>query len=229
MSQSNEPSYYEIALTNRQVLMVFVVLLVCVVIAFISGVWVGRGADSNRPTIEVAEVVSPDAGEEGETPEVGELNFFAEKPDPGATGMEPAQAVESPSSETTLLQDVSGDTDAAEPAVEAPSSSQPETREARAEPAPTPVETAPTQSADTAAPGQGEHVIQVFSSTDQQQARQLIQTLTSGGYPAFLSPVDVRGQTMYRVRIGPYVDPKEAETVAERVRKSYRLDTWVTR
>jgi len=34
---------------------------------------------------------------------------------------------------------------------------------------------------------------------------------------------------MYRVRIGPYVDPKEAESVAERVRKSYRLDTWVTR
>jgi cell division septation protein DedD len=72
-------------------------------------------------------------------------------------------------------------------------------------------------------------VIQVFSSTDQEQAKHLIQTLTSGGYPAFLSPVEVRGQTMYRVRIGPYVDPKEAESVAERVRKSYRLDTWVTR
>ena len=91
------------------------------------------------------------------------------------------------------------------------------------------VATAATQPGSAAPAGQGEHVIQVFSSTDQQQAKQLIQTLTSGGYPAFLSPVDVRGQTMYRVRIGPYVDPKEAETVAERVRKSYRLDTWVTR
>jgi len=229
VSQSNEPSYYEIALTNRQVLMVFVVLLVCVVIAFISGVWVGRGADSDLSTIGVAEVVPPDAGEEGETPEVGELNFFAEKPDSGPSSGELAQSVESPSDETTLLQDVSGDRDSADSAVEAPPASQPETGDARAEPAPTPVETATTQSTETAAPGQGEHVIQVFSSTDQQQARQLIQTLTSGRYPAFLSPVDVRGQTMYRVRIGPYVDPKEAETVAERVRKSYRLDTWVTR
>jgi cell division septation protein DedD len=229
VSQSNEPSYYEIALTNRQVLMVFVVLLVCVVIAFISGVWVGRGADTDLPSIGVADFVPSDSGEEGEAPEVGELNFFAEKPDPETTGREPAQAAESPSSGTTLLQDVSGDKDSSESAVEAPPSTQAETREARAEQAPAPVETAPTQSAEAAAPGQGEHVIQVFSSTDQQQARQLIQTLTSGGYPAFLSPVDVRGQTMYRVRIGPYVDPKEAETVAERVRKSYRLDTWVTR
>lgn len=227
MSQSNEPSYYEIALTNRQVLMVFVVLLVCVVIAFISGVWVGRGADSDLPTTGVAEVVPPDAEEEGEVPEVGELNFFAEKPESATTGREPAQAAKSTGS--TLLEDVSGDKDSAKSAVEPAPSPLAEAKEAQTEPVPEPVEAAATQSAGAAAPGQGEHVIQVFSSTDQQQARQLIQTLTSGGYPAFLSPVDVRGQTMYRVRIGPYVDPKEAETVAERVRKSYRLDTWVTR
>ncbi|MGB5401730.1 MAG: hypothetical protein WBO71_16065, partial [Thermoanaerobaculia bacterium] len=63
MSQQNEPSYYEIALTNRQVLMVFVVLLVCVVVAFISGVWVGRGDDSELPTIGVAEAVPSDTEE----------------------------------------------------------------------------------------------------------------------------------------------------------------------
>ena len=39
---SDEPSYYEIALTNRQVLASFVVLLGCVLVAFGMGVWVGR-------------------------------------------------------------------------------------------------------------------------------------------------------------------------------------------
>ena len=36
MHDSQEPSYYEIALTNRQVLVFFVVLLLCVVGAFFS-------------------------------------------------------------------------------------------------------------------------------------------------------------------------------------------------
>jgi cell division septation protein DedD len=229
VSQSNEPSYYEIALTNRQVLMVFVVLLVCVLVAFISGVWVGRGNDSESPTIGVAEVVPAEAEQGGEAPEVGELNFFAEKSEGDQGGGALVEAAESPSSETTLLQDVSGVEDSAEAPSESPSSPRAEDEKARTEPTPESVEAAPTRADSGAAAGQGEHVIQVFSSTDQQQAKQLIQTLTSGGYPAYLSPVEVRGQTMYRVRIGPYVDPQEAESGAERVRKSYRLDTWVTR
>ena len=229
MSQSNEPSYYEIALTNRQVLMVFVVLLVCVVVAFISGVWVGRGGDSESPAVAVAEVASSDAEQGGEAPEIGELNFFAEKSEADRGGGALAQAAESPSSDTTLLQDVSGEKEPAKAPVESPPAPRVEDQDARTDPAPEPVETASTEPAGASAAGMGEHVIQVFSSTDQQQAKQLIRTLTSGGYPAFLSPVEVRGQTMYRVRIGPYVDPKEAESVAERVRKSYRLDTWVTR
>jgi len=229
VSQSNEPSYYEIALTNRQVLMVFVVLLVCVVVAFISGVWVGRGSDSELPTMGVAEAVPSDTEEGSEAPEVGELNFFAEKSEGDRGSGALAKAVESPSSETTLLQDVRGDENSAKSPGDSPPTARVEEKQAPTEPAPEPVETASNQAVGAAADGQGEHVIQVFSSTDQQQAKHLIQTLTSGGYPAFLSPVDVRGQTMYRVRIGPYVDPKEAESVAERVRKSYRLDTWVTR
>ena len=229
MSQSNEPSYYEIALTNRQVLMVFVVLLVCVVIAFISGVWVGRGSESELSSVRAAEVLSPDVEGEGPAPEVGELNFFAEKPEADRSAGALAETAEGPSGSTTLLQDVGGDQETVKSSGDTPRSTPAETRKAGAEPTPEPVEAAPTESVAAQAPGQGEHVIQVFSSTDQQQAKQLIQTLTSGGYPAFLSPVDVRGQTMYRVRIGPYVDPKEAESVAERVRKAYRLDTWVTR
>src|ERR1700730_4361750 len=42
VSVSHEPSYYEIALTNRQVVVAFVILLTCVVAAFFSGVWIGR-------------------------------------------------------------------------------------------------------------------------------------------------------------------------------------------
>ncbi|RMH17035.1 MAG: hypothetical protein D6696_16705, partial [Acidobacteria bacterium] len=42
MSDSHEPSYYEIALTNRQVMVAFVALLLCLLAAFVGGVWLGR-------------------------------------------------------------------------------------------------------------------------------------------------------------------------------------------
>jgi len=34
---------------------------------------------------------------------------------------------------------------------------------------------------------------------------------------------------MMRVRIGPYSQLANAETVAERIRREFKLDTWVTR
>jgi hypothetical protein len=42
VTEPREPSYYEIALTNRQVVVAFVILLVCLLSAFFSGVWIGR-------------------------------------------------------------------------------------------------------------------------------------------------------------------------------------------
>ena len=55
-SESHEPSYYEVALTNRQVLIAFVVLLTSIVAAFLSGVWIGRGGSSPaRPTAGISE------------------------------------------------------------------------------------------------------------------------------------------------------------------------------
>ena len=52
--------------------------------------------------------------------------------------------------------------------------------------------------------------------------------LAQGGHPAFLSPVEVRGRTMYRVRIGPYAERELAEQVADTVRRTFKLDTWIT-
>ena len=215
--------------------MVFVVLLVCVVVAFVSGVWVGRGADQEAPSVEVAAATAQEGpSDETGTPAVGELNFFAERTEtsaPQAGSL--AEVAGKPSAQTTLLEDVGGSQEPEEASREAPPAPRAEAEGSPPAEQPSGAEllasTGVTETPSPPAAAQGQHVIQVFSSTDQQQARQLIQTLTSGGYPAFLSPVEVRGQTMYRVRIGPYADPQEAESVAERVRKSYRLDTWVTR
>ena len=127
VNETHEPSYYEIALTNRQVMVVFVVLLMSVIAAFLSGVWIGRGeprdrtliAERVRPVAAAASTLGADApdgtasqGAEG-AGEVRSLNFFtndkdkSDQPEPEAPL---AQVVEAPRQDTTLLEDVGGRT-----------------------------------------------------------------------------------------------------------------------
>lgn len=217
MTQSHEPSYYEIALTNRQVLIVFVVLLICVVAAFFSGVWVGKRDDAS-PVMEMAQQDSESAAattEEGSV--VEELRFFSDEEAQEEPSTNLADMADQPQPDTTLLEDLGG----SEPEPDAPvATSKP--------PASAPTQQTAQQEPATAT-ASGGYVIQVFSSADEVQARKLLGELTDGGYPAFLSPVEVGSQTMMRVRIGPYSQLANAETVAERLRRDFKLDTWVTR
>jgi cell division septation protein DedD len=74
----------------------------------------------------------------------------------------------------------------------------------------------------------GDVVIQVFSTADKEQADKVRDGLVHAGFTAFLSPIAKGGQTMYRVRIGPFPSRTAAEPVAEKVRKERKLDTWIT-
>ena len=97
MSESPESSHYEIALTNRQVLTVFVILLVCVTLAFFSGVWVGRKGTGIPVESVAAETIQAGVAP-GEAP-LEELKFFT-RDDPEepaaaeATEPEPAASPE---------------------------------------------------------------------------------------------------------------------------------------
>lgn len=125
VSNSHEPSYYEIALTNRQVVVAFVILLVCLLCAFFSGVWIGR-----ESTMRAQEQLSPDgpaqAQEKKEGQALEEFDFFDESKRPAAasnasaeperpepTRPEPEETLapepEPRSRETTLAEDLGGD------------------------------------------------------------------------------------------------------------------------
>jgi DedD protein len=221
MSHSQEPSYYEIALTNRQVLGFFVVLLVCVVGAFFSGVWLGQKRDSDRPTVAPAEVVAEAEEREGE---LEELNFFtdAETPPPSVEKAAPREQPAPPSvqaagpPDTTLLEDVLGD-DSRSQDKEAEREAQ---RVAVVEP---PVRT----SAPVASLVEG-LVVQVLASPNGDRAQQLLGDLKESGYQAFLSSTRVDGRTMHRVRIGPFDDRNQAEAVRRRVDKAYKVSSFIT-
>ena len=289
VSNSHEPSYYEIALTNRQVIVAFVLLLLCLIAAFFSGVWIGRESGARLAAEQmVRNAPPPEEKKEGQNLE--ELQFFdqnkkgkggktaadtrqpepapAPAPAPPAAAQSTAQVTPpktAAGTDPTLGNDLGEDTEAAPrgpkptPAMP-PTSPTPATPPKHQKPAPVPTpakastpapekvaqakpaqETPPANAANAAktpkktaeaaaepAHAAGQVVIQVFSSAEKDQAVRIRDRLVGGGQSAYLSPVEVAGRTMYRVRIGPFNSRDQAQKVAEQVRKGYKLDTWVT-
>lgn len=242
MSDSHEPSYYEIALTNRQVIVAFVLLLVCLIAAFFSGVWVGR-ENGFRAAEQMAQNVPPAEEEKKEGQNLEELEFFGS--DQKAAAPETAAPEPPDDDSSTLAEDVGSeepaDTGETAPADEEASLDDQEeprqltraerraaARREREEKKRQAREEAPAPAAAEPARTAGQVVIQVFSSPEKDQAERIRGQLARGGQRAFLSPVEVAGRTMYRVRIGPFDSRSEAQKVAEQVRKGYKLDTWVT-
>jgi DedD protein len=251
VSDSHEPSYYEIALTNRQVVVAFVILLVCLIASFFSGVWVGRES-GYRSAEQMVRAAPPAEEEEKEGQNLEEFEFFDSEQQAAATTTAPPEEPEpEPEPETedsTLTEELGVEENEPQVAERQPQPAPPaeeemtprERREARRRereaaaaaaattpPAPQPARTerpAPAEPARSA----GQVVIQVFSSPEKDQAERIRTRLTGGGHRAYLSPVEVSGRTMYRVRIGPFDSRGDAQKVAEQVRKGYKLDTWVT-
>ncbi len=242
MSETNEPSYYEIALTNRQVLVSFVILLSCVLAAFVSGVWVGREGTTTTPPAgeERAGVAETEAASLAQMEEFRLLSEQHEDGEP-AGGGEP-KGIE-PRPETTLAEEVGSSPPPSRrsPPEPAPPRSPPENAPRRSPPEDAPRRSAPdpppptrrppppppttTTSTESVAEG---FVIQVLSTRDEARAKRVLAKLRRGGYPAFLSPVEVGSQVNHRVRIGPYPARPPAEKVAREVNGKYKLDTWIT-
>lgn len=106
MSRRAQQTYYEIALTNRQVVGVFVVLLACLLVSFFAGVWVGRGAaaPATEPVALEPPPVSPDEDDEEL---LGEMEFFASEeamePPPRAAEPQAARPAPAPAEEAPAV------------------------------------------------------------------------------------------------------------------------------
>lgn len=223
---SDEQSYYEIALTNRQVVVAFVILLICLMGTFFAGVWVGRGEAPRAGAGTAAEQTQAEDGA------VEELDFFGggEEAAPQESEQPPQQAPEQlPTEEPPAAparpqrtppapgpSDAAGGEGAAIPAGQA--DNRPRAVET---PPPTP-RPVPREGAPVTGP-----IVQVFSTSDRARAQEVVDELVDAGQPAYLEPGEVNGRTVFRVRIGPFEDRAEAERVADLVRRRHHLDTLV--
>jgi cell division septation protein DedD len=226
LTDSHQQSYYELALTNRQVMVAFVVLLTCIFVAFFSGIWIGRQEDSQQ----VLEASQQTVEAAADALDLGTLQFFSDSG--GESKREPLKAQKAG---TTLAEDVGVQKARQDAATEPPAAAPPRQRQPEpaatvpAEPPAPATRVAETVAPSSQAPPAGDLLfIQVFSSADAKQAQNLREKLLKADFAASISPVEVGGRTMHRVRIGPFGDRAEATSVADKVRREFKLDTWIT-
>jgi len=259
-SHEPEPSYYEVALTNRQVVTGFVILLACLFAAFLSGVWLGKGGAETPSAAATVAQATPDAAQ---TP-VEQLSFFNNRdatkrvgreparPDaatpPEARPKEPAPAdTEAEKLRQTLEAEMAAHRDAGKPAPEPEASTAaPGTRirrDAAADaaaptakpevPAPAPRQAEASTSTGGAttssdSPAAAPIWIQVYSSTNGSNAENLAAKLRRSSFKALVLEAEGSGEKIYRVRVGPYARREDADRAAARLRREFRLDTWIT-
>ncbi len=265
-SSEREPSYYEVALTNRQVMVAFVVLLACLVAAFLAGVWFGQAGEPSSGRSAAAEtgsaVTTPDQKlekltffneDKGTTPAAQTAPAAVEKtpsalpastpeaaPPPAAT---PAPAeTEADKLRRTIEAEMNANRDAVP---ESSSRAAPGTRvkrtheekaqakaarseEASPKTAALPAEPAPAAASGGSVSAAAANWIQVYSSSNGSRARELAANLRGNGFATKVLETSVGGGTTYRVRVGPYDTREKADLAAARLRREFRLDTWVT-
>jgi len=207
--------YYEIQLTNKQLVFYFMAGAAGLILSFLAGVMVGRGVDtaasadgstqrladerviSEEPIATPAPEFSYPQQLEADRPEVA-----LERPKPAAAAT-PAPAA-TPTPKPTRVASTPAPTPAPTPTPP------------KATPKPAARSTAlPNPLPSVTAPG---HAVQVGAYKDQESANKITDGLKKKGFPAFVTAPAPGSGGLYTVRVGPYRDRADAELVRDRLR-----------
>ena len=216
--------YYEIQLTNKQLVFYFMAGAAGLILSFLAGVMVGRGIDAS-------------AGASGgaETRQIAEEKVVAEQsPSPAATEYTYPQRLESERATERLEKPAPGSSAVVEPppVTVRPAAGRPSPSAATrpspppAKPEATPAPPRATPRAPVLAPalpraiGSSASVkgfaVQVGAFKDRASAETVVKSLKGRGLPAFA--VAPAGGGLYTVRVGVYRDRADAESVQGRLR-----------
>ena len=252
----SDEGFREIQLNGKQLIFLFMAVTVVLVVTFLFGVLVGRGAREGAPQIATNEIAPalPPAGDTAAPPPSG----AAPAPQAPAGQTPAAPPAEELSYAERLLRDTppeehlkssaARDTRAATPSA-APVVQEPVAEKAAAPPPPmptpqapvrtlpasrsaqpssVPVPTATAKATDPAGPG---FAVQVAAYPDRRDAETLVKQLVTKGYPAFvMDPVKGAPTKLFRVRVGKYPNRNVAESVQARLVKSEQFtNAWIAR
>jgi len=230
-----DDGFHEIQLSGKQLVALFLVVTTVIVVVFLCGVRVGRGArDAQLDEPEQVATASP-------SPQP--------IPTTGPASTEPpAPAAETPE-QLSYPQRLSGDDKASDTLKKPEEAKKEEAKKPEAptpQPAPAaatapPPSPAPTTATRTTAPPTtadnlptagkpGKWAVQVIATRDRDIASSVLKKLIGKGYPAFLvNPPSGASPAYFKVHVGRYADRGEAEKISTRIKKEEQFQSWITR
>lgn len=242
MASNQDDSFREIQLSGKQLVFLFMAVVVILVGVFLMGLQVGRGvlmargAPGAETTLTANESEPPppppsaSPGSSTSPATAAEKLSYAERlgaaepPKESLTATPPPEAPPTPRSESPAPS-----TPASAPAPVSPTPP-PATKTAAAPAAKSaPVTSAAPVAAKSAEPAGAGFAIQVAALRESGEADAMVKRLASKGYPAYVV-APAKGQpSVYRVRVGKFKDRHEADTVAARLQKEEQFKPWVVR
>ena len=237
---TSDDAFHEIQLNGKQLVFLFMAVVVVSVVIFLCGVLVGRGVRVERGPVDALTAPASNGTVADAIPPVA-------APPASATSGAPTAAKE----ELTYPSRLASDTPeperlrpAAAPPAPAVAAAKSQPRQSAAAPTtsptgpatpertPAPVATAPTAPAMTAAsaePGGAGFAIQVAALTKRSEAEAVARGLSTKGYSAYVMNPDAGAPQMFRVRVGKFKERREAESIATRLQKEEQLKPWIVR
>ena len=209
---TSDDAFHEIQLNGKQLVFLFMAVVVASVVIFLLGVLVGRGVRAERGPVEALVQPAPATTTEG---------VIAAPAPPGAP---PSAAKEDLSYPNRLASNNPPPETLPTPRADAPQ----ETAGA-AKPAAAPAAKAPAPAPPASAASGDGYAIQVAALRQRAEAESVARGLTTKGYPAFVLNPDAGAPAVFRVRVGKFKDRREAESVAARLQKEEQFKPWIVR
>ena len=239
--------YYEIQLSNKQLVFYFMAGATGLILSFLAGVMVGRGVDASAGEVQAARAVP-----------VQEEKVVAEeppKPAPAAEDLTYAQRLEADKQEDTLEKAKAAAVSPAKslgaarpaPAKPAPGVAPPALHPATGAPSapkptattPAPKQTSPSATSPAApakpgpapkavAPTAGTFTIQVGAFKDKASADSVVSRLKGKGFAAYVvSPGAAEG--LFNVRVGAFANRVDAEHIQGRLRDDEKFKPFIVK
>ena len=217
--------YYEIQLTNKQLVFYFMAAAAGLILSFLAGVAVGRGVDASagdaRGTKAVVEdrIVPEESPTTRPAPSAGDLTYAQRlESDKADHGLESAPTKTAAAAEASPT---AKESPTPEPKKAAKASPEPKKAGSPAPPKPSP-KPAPSPKADTqekaTASGPTSFTIQVGAFRDKATADAIVARLKGKGFPAYVATPDAVDSNLFHVRVGSYPSRPDAEKVEARLR-----------
>lgn len=248
--------YYEIQLTNKQLVFYFMAGATGLVLSFLAGVMVGKGVDASagdvqaaRPVVEERVVAEEPLARPTTPPPAEDLTYAqrleGDKPDDGsldkgrpAAAASPRAAKPSPAPKAAATAKPATPTPA-RPATPAPTrvadagptpapALVPKPVPATATPAPKPSpKVTPSSSAPKAATSS--FTIQVGAFKDKATADSVVTRLKGKGFAAYLVSPESEGSALFNVRVGSYPARADAERVQTKLREQEKYKPFIVK